>query len=258
MSNALEDFIADPAYGELPFPKVQWQNRFPQDMQRAFLCSLPYGLADGRIVDGPGPVLKRRKGLFTNPLYRQFEQNLCETWGFADPDDARAAIASLLSTDSNPEYVALLPEIKIIAQEHNPETAHALVEPACQRLPGVDPSAITAVLQKYANLFAEGMGLPSQLPSTLTSWDYGRAAWISRMAHGIGWFSEEECAQHHAHALERAQVMYPDWKSYASGWLLGRAAWSGMVGEDGEGLSALVATLLVNPASPWLRMPLNP
>ncbi|EEI16030.1 hypothetical protein HMPREF0298_2125 [Corynebacterium lipophiloflavum DSM 44291] len=102
------------------------------------------------------------------------------------------------------------------------------------------------------------MGLPSQLPSTLTSWDYCRAAWISRMAHALGWFNEEECAQHHAAALERAQAMYPDWKSYASGWLLGRAAWSGMVGEDGEGLAALSATLLSHPTSPWLRMPLNP
>lgn len=258
MANTFEDFIADPALRETPFPELEWQNRFPEHMQRAFLCSLPYGLADGRIVDGPGPVLKRKKGHFFNPLYRQFERNLSETWGFAGPDDARAAVTSLLSTDSNPEYVALLPELKVNAQDQSPETVQTLVESASVRLPAVDPASITAVLQMYANLFAEGMGLPSQLPSTLTSWDYCRAAWISRMAHALGWFNEEECAQHHAAALERAQAMYPDWKSYASGWLLGRAAWSGMVGEDGEGLAALSATLLSHPTSPWLRMPLNP
>ena len=257
MSNTLEDFINDPVYSELPFWELVWENRYPSDMQKAFLCSLPYGIGDGRVVDGPGPILKRRNGIFSNPLYRQFDQNLRSVWGFESPDEARMTVVNLLSVDSNPEYTALLPELRIIAKDQQSEVVQAQVDRASERMPEVDAAAIGAVLQRYADLFAEGMALPSQLPSTLSSWDFVRAVWISRMAHGIGWFSEEECAQHHAAVLKQSQSLYPDWQAYASGWLLGRAVWSGVVGEDGEGLSAVVAALLTNPASPWLRMPLN-
>lgn len=91
---------------------------------------------------------------------------------------------------------------------------------------------------------------------SIKAWDLGRLVLVARCCFDVGLITREEAWNYILQAYETCRALYPTWKNFAAGYLIGRCMWSG---EDCSlyGIFNIADGLLNDPESPWRRYPLR-
>lgn len=84
------------------------------------------------------------------------------------------------------------------------------------------------------------------------AWDLARASFVARCCYDCGFITEEEAWNVIMLAYQKSKEIYPDWREFAKGYLVGRCMW---IGEhySNDGIFDIVDGLLNDDNSPWNR-----
>ena len=85
---------------------------------------------------------------------------------------------------------------------------------------------------------------------SIAAWDMGRLVLVTRCCFDAGYISDEEAWHYIFNARHLSQKAYISWKDFASGYVIGRAMWSGNT-MSLTGIIAITQGLLEDEESPW-------
>lgn len=85
---------------------------------------------------------------------------------------------------------------------------------------------------------------------SIAAWDMGRLVLVTRCCFDTGYISDEEAWHYIFNAHNLSQNVYISWKDFASGYVIGRAMWSGNT-MSLTGIIAITQGLLEDEKSPW-------
>lgn len=82
------------------------------------------------------------------------------------------------------------------------------------------------------------------------AWDLARASFVARCCYDCGYITENEAWNVIILAYQKIKEIYPDWKEFAKGYLVGRCMW---IGEhySNDGIFDITQSLLNDEDSPW-------
>lgn len=85
---------------------------------------------------------------------------------------------------------------------------------------------------------------------SIVAWDMGRLVLVTRCCFDVGYISDEEAWHYILHARQLSQKVYRSWEDFASGYVIGRAMWSGNT-MTLPGIIGIAQGLLEDEESPW-------
>ena len=85
---------------------------------------------------------------------------------------------------------------------------------------------------------------------SIAAWDMGRLVLVTRCCFDAGYISDEEAWHYIFNARHLSQESYISWEDFASGYVIGRAMWSGNT-MSLIGIIAITQGLLKDEESPW-------
>ena len=85
---------------------------------------------------------------------------------------------------------------------------------------------------------------------SIAAWDMGRLVLVTRCCFDAGYISDEEAWHYIFNARHLSQESYISWEDFASGYVIGRAMWSGNT-MSLSGIIAITQGLLKDEESPW-------
>lgn len=94
------------------------------------------------------------------------------------------------------------------------------------------------------------------MPHTAIAWDLVRIVNLGRWSFQCGYITEEDMWNIMCIASEAASANFSSWEEYGMSFVLGRGVWHGDT-DDCETAHEIVAELLKNSDSPWLRIEWN-
>lgn len=225
----------------------------PDDSARAWALSLPHGLADGRMVDGPAAAHPPNAGfqkIFVVDPGETHRHHLARVFGIRSGQDALDAVADRLSAAGDPAYSSqhgVLADLCATAWSERP-AAHTVLGPVDADhhhvvVPFLQPEAYQA--------------LPPTPPEDICAWDISVAVHLLWLAHGGGLLTEEQCDAPLGRALAMARDAYGSWTDYADGVVVGRAVSDGRLDDSCHRFVHDTAVALNHPDSPWFRLNLQ-
>ncbi len=90
---------------------------------------------------------------------------------------------------------------------------------------------------------------------SIVAWDLGRLVLVTRCCFDSQYISEGEAWQYIIAAYEKSKELYPNWREFAKGYVVGRAMWHGS-DLSLSGIISIVEGLLKDDNSPWIKYPL--
>ncbi|MCD8177498.1 MAG: DUF1266 domain-containing protein [Tannerellaceae bacterium] len=114
---------------------------------------------------------------------------------------------------------------------------------------------LAACIKEYKN----DPGIPYSevnLSKGILGWDTGRMVNLARMCCDVGYITSEEAWDLINSAYEAAQENFPDWRSFAISYVIGRGMWGGNSMSYG-GIQEIAVKALTQPESPWTKIPLH-
>lgn len=126
---------------------------------------------------------------------------------------------------------------------------------------GLDQDDIVR-LEEYASNLQESIGTlmaydfiklrqPADLyQRSVAAWDMGRLVLVTRCCFDAGYISDEEAWHYIFGARQLSQKAYRSWEDFASGYVIGRAMWSGNT-MSLTGIISITQGLLADAQSPW-------
>ena len=87
---------------------------------------------------------------------------------------------------------------------------------------------------------------------SIDAWDMGRLVLVTRCCFDAGYISDEEAWRYIFNARSLSQKVYTSWEEFASGYVIGRAMWSGNT-MSLTGIIEIAQGLLQDDASPWIQ-----
>lgn len=181
-------------------------------------------------LNSPLPLVLATRG---NPKYRIMM--LERGWGVVDAASANETIIWLLQTGHRAEGQAKYSAMKAGQPVAINSAYPALLEEAPRY--GFTEKEIRAC-------------------DNIAAWDYDRAAGVARLAHSVGYVSEEAVWHLLTQIAPQVKAEFPDWRSYGISTVVGRSFCYG--GDPADWLFGLEA-LLQNDldVSPWALHPLS-
>lgn len=85
---------------------------------------------------------------------------------------------------------------------------------------------------------------------SILAWDMGRLVLVSRCCYDAGYISDEEAWYYIMKAHQASKQQYASWEEFASGYVIGRAMWSGS-NMSLSGIITITQGLLQDDESPW-------
>lgn len=85
---------------------------------------------------------------------------------------------------------------------------------------------------------------------SIAAWDMGRLVLVTRCCFDVGYISDEEAWRYIFQARQLSQKTYSSWEELASGYVIGRAMWSGNT-MSLTGIIGITQDLLGDQESPW-------
>lgn len=132
--------------------------------------------------------------------------------------------------------------------------------------PQIDDSGLNeddiARIKQYGSNLQESIGTlmgyefinlnqPADLyQQSIAAWDMGRLVLVTRCCFDAGYISDEEAWRYIFNAHQLSQKSYSSWEDFASGYVIGRAMWSGNT-MSLTGIIAITQGLLEDEESPW-------
>ncbi|MCJ7859711.1 DUF1266 domain-containing protein [Corynebacterium kalidii] len=233
--------------------RLVWDDDRTPESSRAWALSLPHGLGDGRVVNGPAEAHLPNTGfqkLFVVDPGEAHRHHLATVYGIRTAREALEAVRARLATGGDPRYRA-----------HRGLLATLCSTPAGQRpaahtvLGTVDPADHHVVVPFLSDTAVAA--LPEVPPAETTAWDVSVAVHLLWLAHGGGLVTGDECSDLLARALDSARSVYRTWAEYADGVVVGRAVADGRLDDSCLRFVRDVAVALNHPDSPWSRLELQ-
>lgn len=204
------------------------------------------------------------------PLHEQEESRkmLSDWWDITGPDDAKETCEHLLAGGHSKEFDLLLALGEACLTSPNPTEAgegFGVFASHVALTHGGDPDSAKKNFDNWMRLrtnpdFARFM--PPQPPTTTLAWDVMRLSVAAGRSVEVGWLSTEQYMDFARRGVAQLQENYASWRQAANGFLWGRAIWlADEIKNPKEELcqfSPVIASLLTDPESPWLRFPLQP
>lgn len=245
------------ALGEIPWSRrhvavVRDEGR-SDDSARSWALSLPHGLTEGRVLDGPAAAHPPNAGfqkIFVVDPGETHRHHLARVFGIRSGDDALEAVDHRLSSAGDPAYQSqhgTLVDLCATPWSERP-AAHTVLGPVAPESHHV----IVPFLQPEAH-----QALPPTPPQDICAWDISVAVHLLWLAHGGGLLTEEQCAGPLSRALAMAQDSYDNWADYADGVVVGRAVSDGRLDDSCHRMVQDTALALNHPDSPWFRLNLQ-
>jgi len=85
---------------------------------------------------------------------------------------------------------------------------------------------------------------------SILAWDMGRLVLVTRCCFDAGYISDEEAWHYIMNACQASKKQYASWNEFASGYVIGRAMWSGS-NMSLTGIISITQGLLQDDESPW-------
>ena len=237
----------------------------PVEVGLGISLMMPFGEGPGSPMDAPPAVPNPQGSPEEQELFTQLSGLLAEQWGIGSRDALLLTITSLLETAGDPEYDALRPYIQQIASlpvkerdAAEPEIIEAAMnDPQYREIPADE---LRAALERWMSLYTQEHTeklIPQQLPQTLAGWDVGRAARLARIGYLVGMINLEEYLNISSHALAATRERCQNWRDHVDQFLLGRAKWQEVLGEDTLDHRDAMWVRLKHPDSVWAKYPLH-
>lgn len=87
---------------------------------------------------------------------------------------------------------------------------------------------------------------------SILAWDMGRLVLVTRCCFDAGYITDEEAWRYILNARQASKEQYTSWDDFASGYVIGRAMWSGS-NMSLTGIISITQGLLQDEDSPWKR-----
>jgi hypothetical protein len=174
-------------------------------------------------------------------------QGLSESWDITSSETARSTLDWLLA-EGHRGYFA-----DVVAIARGPKNTWNL---AAQRFE--EPDRVLEYVEHWAEseqeLRAAGMLTSEQdIARGISSWDFGRAINVARMAFDAGYLSRDEAWGVIERAAALAKPLFSSWDELGRSYILGRAMWSGS-GMTLDGLIEITKKLSIDAESPWTEL----
>lgn len=88
---------------------------------------------------------------------------------------------------------------------------------------------------------------------SILAWDMGRLVLVTRCCFDAGYISDEEAWRYIFNAHKASKEQYTSWDDFASGYVIGRAMWSGN-NMSLTGIISITQGLLQDEESPWKQV----
>ena len=88
---------------------------------------------------------------------------------------------------------------------------------------------------------------------SILAWDMGRLVLVTRCCFDAGYISDEEAWRYILNARQTSKEQYTSWDDFASGYVIGRAMWSGN-NISLTGIISITQGLLADDESPWKQV----
>lgn len=88
---------------------------------------------------------------------------------------------------------------------------------------------------------------------SILAWDMGRLVLVTRCCFDAGYISDEEAWHYILNARKTSKEQYTSWDDFASGYVIGRAMWSGS-NMSLTGIISITQGLLQDDESPWKQV----
>ncbi|MGN0095361.1 MAG: DUF1266 domain-containing protein [Corynebacterium sp.] len=233
--------------------RLTWESGRSDDSSRSWGLSLPHGLTDGRVTNGPAEAHPPNAGfqkLFVVDPGEAHRHHLARVFGIRTTQDVLDTASARLRDAGDAAYRQHRPLLETLCSTTGPErpAAHTVLGP-------VDPAhhhLIIPFLQDGACT-----ALPETPPQDTTAWDISVAVHLLWLAHGGGLVTEDQCSGMLARALDLAQAACPTWEDFADGVVVGRAVADGRLDDSCLRFVRDIAVVLNHPNSPWFRLPLR-
>lgn len=237
----------------------------PVEVGLGISLMMPFGEGPGSPMDAPPAVPNPQGSPEEQEFFTRLSGLLAEQWGIGSRDGLLLTITSLLEAAGDPEYDALRPYIQQIASlpvkerdAAEPEIIEAAMnDPQYREIPADE---LRAALERWMSLYTQEHTeklIPQQLPQTLAGWDVGRAARLARIGYLVGMINLEEYLNISSRALAATRERCQNWRDHVDQFLLGRAKWQEVLGEDTLDHRDAMWVRLKHPDSVWAKYPLH-
>lgn len=195
---------------------------------------------------------------------RQVRKVIRRAWAISDATSAADTVELLALGMVTNDYDAILQRLAAAAPG-GVRTAlpmdHGALNAVSSTLADSDPARILTV----ARVAAHTRGRPPGFPASTSAWELAQAVELVRMCHRAGFVDDRWAWTAVIDLGRQAQERYADWTEFAAGFEWGRALASAegapdpVVAADGSCARTrpVITRLLTDPASPWLRVPLD-
>ncbi|MGC4935000.1 DUF1266 domain-containing protein [Gordonia sp. DT30] len=202
--------------------------------------------------------------LLMNDGDRHLRKVIRRAWAVTDAASAVDTVELLALGMITPDYDLILAKLAQ-ATAGGPRTGlpnqASLVQSVTAAAGGIDPIRAHSVVRVAVG----SRSLPPGFPVSTSAWELAQAVDLVRMCHRAGFVTEAWAWNAVAEVGRRAQQAYADWSAFAAGFEWGRALASAEAGRDPAAAAdescahtrPVLSRLLGDPASPWLRIPLN-
>lgn len=90
---------------------------------------------------------------------------------------------------------------------------------------------------------------------SIEAWDLARVAFVARCCYDCNYITESESWEFIMAAYQKTKEIYPSWKEFTQGYIVGRCMWSGEHHYN-VGILNIAEGLLNDNDSPWVKNPL--
>lgn len=233
--------------------QLVWDRDRTAEASRSWALSLPHGLNDGRVVNGPAEAHPPNSGfqkLFVVDPGEAHRHHLASVYGIRTARDVLGTVAARLDDAGDADYRRhreLLAGLCSTPVDRRP-AAHTVLGP----LDPADHHLVIPFLQDAAVA-----ALPETPPTDTTGWDVSVAVHLLWLAHGGGLVTVDQCSGLLNRALELTRSTYGSWEEFADGVVVGRAVADGRLDDSCMRFVQDIAVALNHPDSPWVRLNLH-
>lgn len=183
--------------------------------------------------------------LSTGEKASAIKENLCNYYDIVDRESALETLEWLYNSGHRVYFDLIKDAVsgkdtKIIADELNDEDIERIKDYISNLQESLDE-----VIEEH---FVDSRRALSEC--SIAAWDMGRLVLLTRCCFDVGYISDEEAWYYINGARQISKEQYGSWKDFASGYVIGRAMWSGS-NVSLTGIISIAQGLLEDEESPW-------
>jgi len=177
-----------------------------------------------------------------------------EHWGVTDPQTAREATEWLLYCGNRTVYPSVLYYIR-----QYPDISECTRMIMGENINGTELAEFACNLAECMSESDENDLFPyteETLERGILAWDASRLVSLVRMSYENGYLTEQESWEYIMQMYEQVKPVFPDWRTFATSYVIGRGMWGGSTFSY-DSILSLAKKALYSSRSPWEKYPLH-